>query len=96
MGRCLPTRDGEGGVLYATAGKTTRFHYNGREPSGEVRSPVAGLSSGNERNWRELCGKVSTVKKREKEKERKGRKVERPSNYAVPRLPFTDACRREL
>lgn len=82
-----------GGVLYATAGKTTRFHYNGGEPPGEVRSPVAGRSAGNERNWRELCGKVSTA---EKEEKRKSRKVERSSNYAVARLVFTDACRREL
>lgn len=48
-----------GDVVRGSVGETTRFHYNGGEPPGKVRSLAAGLSFRDERNWRELCRQVS-------------------------------------
>lgn len=80
-----------GDVVRGSVGETTRFHYNGGEPPGKVRSLAADLSFRDERNWRELCRQVSTVKKR-KWKSRGRARVTQLLGFVQPSMRAEGNC----
>lgn len=66
-----------GAVVRDSVGETTRFHYNGGEPRGKVRSLAADLSSGDEKkiggNYVRKCLPSKREGAREKENKLRGR-----------------------